>query len=122
MQNECNSLWVYVLWRKRRKQEPFIFACLVTYTIWTALTVNLLGSSANPNWSITITSLLRPNRTKLDAIFLWLVFHASVYFIWKERNSRRHQGAWLTTETLIMHIDKSIRNRIVSLEYLGIIS
>ncbi|KAF3590261.1 hypothetical protein DY000_02022190 [Brassica cretica] len=44
------------------------------------------------------------------------------YFIWKERNSRRHQGAWLTTETLIMHIDKSIRNRIVSLEYLGIIS
>ncbi|KAH0929096.1 LOW QUALITY PROTEIN: hypothetical protein HID58_014823, partial [Brassica napus] len=36
--------------------------------------------------------------------------------ITRERNSRRHQGPWLTTEIMIRHTDKSIRNRISSLK------
>lgn len=100
-------------------RDHLFFACPMTYTIWTSLTSNLLGSSANPDWSITITSLLKPTRNKLDAILLRLVFHSSVYLIWKERNSRRHQGTWLTTEIMVRRIDKSIHNRIVSLKYGG---
>ncbi|RID75236.1 hypothetical protein BRARA_B02291, partial [Brassica rapa] len=55
----------------------------------------------------------------LDVILLELVFQTTIYFIWRERNSRRHQGAWLTTETMIRRIDKLIRNRILSLKYTG---
>lgn len=95
------------------------FSCPITYTIWTTLTPSILGASVNPDWTITIASLLRSNRPKLDAILLKMVFHSAVYLIWKERNSRRHQGPCLSTHTLIGHIDKSIRNRILSLKYVS---
>ncbi|XP_018465971.2 uncharacterized protein LOC108837423 [Raphanus sativus] len=100
-------------------RDHLFFACPVTYTIWTTLTAHLLGASANPDWTITVASLLRPNRPKLDTILLKMVFHSSVYLIWRERNSRRHQGPCRSTHTLIGQIDKAIRNRISSLKYVG---
>lgn len=55
----------------------------------------------------------------MDSILLRMIFQTSIYLIWKERNSRRHQGVWLSTDTMIRRIDKSIRNRISSLKYTG---
>lgn len=100
-------------------RDHLFFACPFTFTIWSTLTANLLGSTASPDWSITVTSLRRKRRNKLDEILLKMVFHNTVSTTWQERNSRRHQGAWLTTDTLIRRIDKAIRNRICSLKYTG---
>ncbi|KAF3561095.1 hypothetical protein DY000_02014087 [Brassica cretica] len=55
----------------------------------------------------------------MDSILLRLVFHAIIYFVWKERNTRRHHGTWMTTDRMIRQIDKAIRNRISSLKYRG---
>ncbi|KAL0761503.1 hypothetical protein Bca101_077653 [Brassica carinata] len=55
----------------------------------------------------------------MDVILLKMAFHTTVYTTWQERNSRGHQGVWLTTETMIRRTDKAIRNMICSLKYKG---
>ncbi|KAF3606889.1 hypothetical protein DY000_02049442 [Brassica cretica] len=40
-----------------------------------------------------------------------------LYSVWKERNSRRHGGVWVTTEKITRTIDKQIRNWISYLRY-----
>ena len=77
--------------------DNLFFACPFTFTVWSTLTATLLGTTASPDWTITVTSLLRRNRNKMNAILLRMVFHTTIYFIWKERNSRRHLGPWVTT-------------------------
>ncbi|KAF2606193.1 hypothetical protein F2Q68_00043422, partial [Brassica cretica] len=71
------------------------------------------------DWSNTVASLRSRRHNNLDVILLKMVFHTTVYVTWKERNSRRHQGACLTTDTMLRRIDKAIRNRICSLKYTG---
>lgn len=74
---------------KEESRDHLFFPCPITFTIWTTLTVKLLGTSA---WRTIITSLLRRNRHKLDAILLRQIFHTTIYHVWRERNWRRHQG------------------------------
>ncbi|KAL0724782.1 hypothetical protein Bca4012_039381 [Brassica carinata] len=100
-------------------RDHLFLACPFSFTVWTTLTVNLLGSSASPDWATTVTSLLRRNRNKLDSILLRMAFQATIYFVWKVRNTRRHQEDWINAETMARRIDKSIRNRISSLKYTG---
>ncbi|KAH0844277.1 hypothetical protein HID58_091968 [Brassica napus] len=52
----------------------------------------MLGSRVNPDWAITVTSLLSPRRKEIDTCLLKLALQASIYSIWHERNSRRHNG------------------------------
>ena len=85
---------------REESMDHLFFACPFTFTAWTTLTAILLGITASPDWTITTTSLLQRNRNKMDVIFLRLVFHTTVYFIWKEHNSRRHLGPWLTTRSV----------------------
>lgn len=56
-----------------------------------------LGASASPYWTFTVTSILRRNQNKLDVILWRLVFHSTLYLVWKECNPRRHHGPWLIT-------------------------
>lgn len=71
--------------------------------ILSTLTTNILGASADTDWSITIASLLRLNRPKLDAILLRMFFSLVSVSDLEERNSCRHQKPCLTTKTLIGH-------------------
>ena len=95
------------------------FACPITFTILTTLTVRLLGCAASPDCTTTLLSLKRRSRSKMDSILLWLVFHATIYFVWKERNTKRHHGTWMSTDRMIRQIDKAISNMISSLKYTG---
>ena len=100
-------------------RDHLFFACPYTFTVWSNLTATLLGTAASPDWTTTVTSLLRRNRNKMDAILLRMIFHTTIYLVWKDRNSRRHLGPWVTTEAITRQIDKAIRNRISSLKYTG---
>lgn len=103
----------------RQGTTCFLLVLLLTFTIWTTLMASLLGTAASPDWAVIVTSLLQRNRPKLDIILLKLVFHATIYLVWREHNSRRHQCPWLPTEVIRRQIDKAIRNRISSLMYTG---
>ncbi|CAG7863933.1 unnamed protein product, partial [Brassica rapa] len=67
--------------------------------------------------SITIASLLSTRRKKIDACLLKLAFQATIYSLWRERNSRRHQGHPQSVDHLVCMIDKLIKNKISSLRY-----
>ncbi|WZZ50670.1 hypothetical protein YC2023_050777 [Brassica napus] len=53
----------------------------------------------------------------LDSILARMLFQTTVYYIWKERNSRRHRQGGIQTDQLRRFIDKAVRNRICSLRY-----
>ena len=114
-----NHTGLCVLWGTRREQESLVFGLPNHF-------YNLVYSNSltTRNSSIsglvyTVASLRSRRHNNLDVIFLKMVFHTTVYVTWKERNSRRHQCACLTTDTMLRRIDKAIRNRICSLKYTG---
>ncbi|KAF2562000.1 hypothetical protein F2Q70_00016886 [Brassica cretica] len=79
----------------------------------------LLGAAITPDWEDTVTSLLRPNRNRLDAILLRLVFQTAIYVLWKERNSRRHGGVSAPVDTTTKAIGNQVKNLISSMKYMG---
>ena len=95
------------------------FACPYTFTVWMNVAEKLLGAAITPDWEDTVTSLLRPNRNRLYAIRLRLVFQTAIYVLWKERNSRRHGGVWAPVDMTTKAIGKLVKNRISSLKYIG---
>lgn len=46
-----------------------------------------------------------------------MVFQASIYHLWQERNQRRNQTGHRTMDQTARAIDKEVRNRISSLRY-----
>ena len=70
--------------------DQLFFACPYSFTIWLDLVGFLLGARVNPDWSITITSLLSTRRKETDTCLLKLALQTSIYSIWWELNSRRH--------------------------------
>ncbi|KAF2585625.1 hypothetical protein F2Q70_00034395 [Brassica cretica] len=62
-------------------------------------------------FSLALTHLQR----EIDICILKLALQASIHSIWRERNSRRHQGTLLSAGQMVRYIDKTIRNMISSL-------
>ncbi|CAL9248432.1 unnamed protein product [Arabidopsis halleri] len=85
----------------------------------------LLGSRLDPNWDSTLDSLARGfgSRDKNIVSRLYknivsrLCFQITIYFIWREGNSRVHGRGYCLAPQMVRRIDKQIRNRIVSLDY-----
>ncbi|KAF3532873.1 hypothetical protein DY000_02041927 [Brassica cretica] len=80
----------------------------------------LFGSAISPDWTDTVVSLLQPARSRQDSVLQKMVFQMVLYSIWREHNSRRHGGVWVTRLTTAKNsrsIDKLFRNRISSLCY-----
>ena len=73
-------------------RDHLFLACPYTFTVWLAVVVDLLGVNADPNWEMTLNRLVEHNYDKLTFILLRLVFQTSIYYLWNERNDRRHTG------------------------------
>ena len=98
-------------------RDHLFFACPYSYTIWEPLARPLIGRNINPDWQWTVNRLQRMGGKSLDAILAKMLFQTVVYHIWRERNARRHQQSWKSTDQLSRLIDKAVRNRISSLRY-----
>ncbi|XP_018453668.2 uncharacterized protein LOC108824778 [Raphanus sativus] len=98
-------------------RDHLFFACPYSFVVWYDLAEFLLGPRVNPDWSITIASLLSPRRKEINTCLLKLILQATIHSIWRERNNRRHQGDPLSPSQMVRFIDKTIRNRISSLRY-----
>ncbi|XP_013639752.1 PREDICTED: uncharacterized protein LOC106345022 [Brassica oleracea var. oleracea] len=102
---------------KNETRDHLFFACPYSFTVWTNTAKRLLGGAITPDRTDTVASLMLPARTRHDHVLKMMVFQTVFYSVWKERNSRRHGGVWVTTEKITRTIDKQIRNRISSLRY-----
>lgn len=98
-------------------RDHLFFACPFTFTLWLRVVGNLLGVEPDPDWHTTLTRLLTGSYDKLTSILLRLVFQVTIYSIWRERNDRRHKGCVKSVDQVARVIDKTVRNRITSLDY-----
>ncbi|XP_013617529.1 PREDICTED: uncharacterized protein LOC106324048 [Brassica oleracea var. oleracea] len=98
-------------------RDHLFFACPYSFTVWEGLGRGFFGRRTNPDWYITLNAIKRKRANRLDSILLKMIFQTVIYHIWRERNSRRHQGNWVSTNQMHKAIDRSMRNRIVSLKY-----
>ncbi|XP_013601566.1 PREDICTED: uncharacterized protein LOC106309022 [Brassica oleracea var. oleracea] len=98
-------------------RDHLYFACPYSFTVWIDLVGFMLRSRVNSDWAITVTSLLSPRRKEIDTCLLKLALQASIYSIWRERNSKRHNGNSLSASQMVRYIDKTNRNRISSLRH-----
>ena len=102
---------------KDETSDHLFFDCPYFFTVWEGLVRGFFGRMTNPDWSITLNAIKRERINRLDSILLKIIFQTVIYHIWRERNLRRHQGNWTSTNQMHKAIDRSMRNRIVSLKY-----
>lgn len=102
---------------ERDESRDHFFCLPVYFYIWLAVAGGLLGNKISPDWNETVLSLQHPSCSRLDYALLRLVFQASVYFLWREINSRRQHNDWISSEQLCRNIDMTMQNRILSLKY-----
>ena len=102
---------------RNETRDHLFFACPYSYTIWESLARPLVGRNINPDWEWTVNRLRTMGGKTLDSILARMLFQTTVYYVWKERNSRRHQQREIQGDQLRRFIDKAVRNRICSLRY-----
>ena len=93
------------------------FACSYTFTVWDKLAGCLCNGSTYPDWSLTLQYVTCNTLRSMDKILIKMVFQTCIYYLWKERNERRHQKGFRSMDQTIRLIDKALRNRISSLRY-----
>ncbi|XP_013583479.1 PREDICTED: uncharacterized protein LOC106292439 [Brassica oleracea var. oleracea] len=98
-------------------RDHLFFACPYSYTVWDHLASILVGRRINPDWHDMLRYIQAGTSNEMDMILIRLVFQAVVYYIWRERNTRRHQQDQQGTEQMIKTINRGIKNRISSLGY-----
>lgn len=98
-------------------RDHLFFACPYTYTLWLEVVGTLLGRPPDPDWEITLQQLATHRFDRLSYILLRLVFQATIYIIWRERNDRRHHKKPRQVNQLAKVIGKTVRYRILSTKY-----
>ena len=72
------------------RDHLFCFACPYTFTLWLQVVGTLFGVEPDPDWEITSTQVLSGSYDRLTFILLRRVLQLTIYFIWRERNARKH--------------------------------
>lgn len=102
---------------RNETRDHIFFGCPYSYTVWEALARRLVGAGINPDWHWTLQWIQHRQAHRLDCVLVKMLFQNTIYHLWRERNARRHQQAWTTTDQRRRRIDRAVRNRILSLCY-----
>lgn len=97
-------------------RDHLFFACLFTFTVWFMLMNRFLESRIKPDWSRTLASLRNNRLNKLDFQLVKMAFQASIYWIWRERNGRRHHHSPNSTVYIARTIHREMQNRLLALQ------
>lgn len=84
-------------------RDHLFFACPSTFTVWTMLMNQFLENRINHDWSMTVASFRSNRLSKL----VKMAFQASIYWIWREKNGRRH----LHSPNSVMYIARTVRRQ-----------
>ncbi|KAL0677732.1 hypothetical protein Bca4012_005713 [Brassica carinata] len=109
-----------VIFVEKEKNQEIIcfFACSYTYyTLWFRVIGSLVRPNLSPDLNEIVPRVSATSHDRLRLILLRLVFQVSIYYIWRERNERRHTQVARPVEHLSRIIDKKIRQRILSTRY-----
>ena len=98
-------------------RDHLFFACLYIYTLWTKVLGTLLERPPDHDWVSTLEHLTTHSFSYFGYILLRLVFQATIYMIWREKNDRRHLKKPRQHYQLAMIIDKTVCNRLLATRY-----
>ncbi|XP_013633439.1 uncharacterized protein LOC125586234 [Brassica napus] len=98
-------------------RDHLFFACPYTFTLWIDVVGSLMGTSPDPDWYITLEQLDHRSHDRLTTILLRLAYQVTIYYIWRERNERKHNNIAKPVRQLARIVDKTIRSRIMSTRY-----
>ncbi|KAF3593040.1 hypothetical protein DY000_02022901 [Brassica cretica] len=71
-------------------RDHLFFVCLYIYGLWLQFTGSLLRLATSPDWTDILVRILSAAHDRLASILLKLALQVTVYYIWRERNERRH--------------------------------
>lgn len=98
-------------------RDRLYFACPYSYTVWEELARRLIGNGINPDWQWTINRLQHMGEKKMETVLAKMLLQSTIYYVWRERNARRHHQAQTTTDQMRRLIERAVMNKIVSLRY-----
>lgn len=102
----CNAL--------PESRNHLYWQCNFSFQLWSLASSKCGFMAPLRSWDQAIDQMLslpypRPSRT-----LILLVWQATIYLIWNERNTRLHQNTFRSVDTLLLIIDRQIRNKIQS--------
>lgn len=95
------------------------FGCDYSGTVWRKLVEGLMKDAFTMNWSELIDIVSKPWVSPIKTFILRYVFQATIYAIWWERNTRRHEEKQRNVDCLVKLIDKNMRLKLLSLKGKG---
>lgn len=102
----CNAL--------HESRNHLFFECTYTARVWQVI-AGRCQLQPLTNWDSTLLQLQSLGSNRDLNRFTLLAAQATIYWIWRERNTRIHQQTFKASETIISTIDKQIRNRLLSI-------
>lgn len=104
---------------QQEDRHHLFFRCTYSEQIWKRIVGGLLSSSYTNQWD-SIIIILQIASEDWETQFLFrLAFQSTLYHIWNERNARRHGQTHTTLQKIVAMIDKSIRDKLISIRSLG---
>ncbi|XP_018473792.1 uncharacterized protein LOC108845018 [Raphanus sativus] len=100
-------------------RDHLFFACPYTYTLWLQVLGTLLRPPPSSDLGENVDRIAAISNDRLGSIVARLSFQVAIYYIWRERNERRHSQVARPVEQLVRIIDKTIMQRIMSTRYYG---
>lgn len=103
----CNDPW--------ETRDHLFFSCVFSARIWENLSRRILGIHFTLAFE-DILSLISGTVLKRTSRFIMrYAFQVTAYSIWCERNGRRHGALPRTSDDIIKNLDRTMRNRLCSL-------
>lgn len=96
-------------------RNHLFFECDYSSSVWSKLMTNIMGVDYSATWNDVLCFTSRSSCTRIRSFLARYTFQATVYMIWRERNSRRHGQHPRSFEALFRILDRLIKNRIMSL-------
>lgn len=89
-----------------KTHDHLFFSCPCTYTLWLQVIGSLLQPGPSPDWNEILARIMADSVGLLASILLRLAFQLSIYYIWKERNGRRHAQPTTPVNQLAKFIER----------------
>ncbi|CAN7083178.1 unnamed protein product [Brassica oleracea var. botrytis] len=95
-------------------REHLFFICIYSFTIWNHFLTRANLQAPN-TYDAIVMWMTRPSSEPHVTLIVRLLYQASMYAIWRERNARLHSSVQRTSDTLITEIKDTIKLRLVPL-------
>lgn len=97
------------------KKAHLFFCCPYSETVWISLIQRLIGLRYTNDWTQLLVLLMDTTSESTALCLIRYTFQAVLYYLWRERNCRRHGECPQNPTHIVKHIGKLVRNRIDSL-------